>query len=413
VVQYLLLCCIESNEAAHGQINNVAIPHLLCHPRPMKFVCASSLTLGREVFETIGDVVELPESDITSKALADADALIVRSKTPVNAELLEGTPVKFVGTATAGTDHVDEAFLQKAGIAFSSAAGCNAASVGQYITAAMVYLAEKYDFKLQDKTLGIVGHGHVGRQVQIKAEILGMKLLYSDPPLFDAHGDPRYIPLKELVPQCDILTLHVPLTEDGPNATRDFVTEEHLRAMPEGSFFINACRGEVVPSRAIETTLRDGHLQGAVLDVWNPEPEIPNTLLNLVDLGTAHVAGHSFEGKFNGTLICYQEACKHFDLDPSFVAAEHIPEVHAEPLEIAAGPSALSKAITASYDINHDDQLLRESIVKDRDQRIMNFRSLRTNYRMRREFEGTSVKLTGADHPLTEMLTRLGFTVAQ
>ena len=141
---------------------------------PMKLVCANSLTLGREIFEKLGEVLELPESEIDRDALMEsqAEALIVRSKTKVDAALLEGTAVKFVGTATAGTDHVDIPWLTEHGIAFSAAAGCNSASVGQYLTAALIYLAEKYDFDLRDKTLGIVGHGHVGKQVQRKAEVL-------------------------------------------------------------------------------------------------------------------------------------------------------------------------------------------------------------------------------------------------
>ena len=377
----------------------------------MKIVCADSLTLGEETFTTIGDVTSLPEAEITRETLMNADALIVRSKTQVNAELLEDTPVKFVATATAGTDHIDQAWLEQAGIAFRSAAGCNAPAVGQYLTAALIYLSEKYDVDLQGKTLGIVGHGNVGKQVEKKALALGMKVLLSDPPLFDKTNDPKYLPLKQLVTQSDFLSLHVPLIDDGPHPTRDFISEEHLRAMPSGSFLINACRGEVIPTGAIANTLRDGILQGAVLDVWNPEPGIPTHLLDMVDLGSSHIAGHSFEGKLNGTLLCYIAACQHFGCTPDFDAEPLTPSLKTT-LEHEANSQAISAAVRASYDITTDDHLLRESICPhDPKKSITAFRKLRSGYRLRREFEDTTVTLIGNDPTTENTLRALGFNV--
>lgn len=377
----------------------------------MRIVCADTLTLGKEAFATIGEVTLLPEADIDRAAVAGADALIVRSKTKLNRDLLEGSGVRFAATATAGTDHVDTAWLAGAGIAFYAAAGCNAPSVGQYLSAALLHLAEKYDMDLAGKTLGIVGHGQVGRQVEAKAQALGMRVLLNDPPRFDETGDGRYLHLKELVPACDVLTLHVPLTDTGPHPTRAMVSEEYLRLLKPGAFLVNTCRGEVVPPDGIAHTLRDGVLQGAVLDVWDPEPQVPSFLLDLVDVGTAHIAGHSFEGKFNGTRMCYEAACTFFGLAACFDAGPLAPVACAEPLTLTPAPAALAEAVRASYDILQDDHLLRESMATDEAERVRGFKKLRTDYRLRREFPAWTVELNGTDPVLSDTLRSLGFQV--
>ncbi|MFT5499860.1 MAG: erythronate-4-phosphate dehydrogenase [Kiritimatiellia bacterium] len=375
----------------------------------MRIVCANSLTFGKEAFATMGGVTWLPESEIDRAAVADADAVIVRSKTQLNRALLEGSRVRFAATATAGTDHVDEAWLADAGIAFYAAAGCNAPAVGQYVTAALLHLAEKYEFDLTGKTLGIVGHGNAGKQVERKALALGMQVLLNDPPLFDQTGDARYIHLKELVPACDVLTLHVPLIDDGPHPTRSMVSEEYLRLLKPGSFLINACRGEVIPSHAIINTLREGIIQGAVLDVWESEPRVPAALLELVDIGTSHIAGHSFEGKFNGTQMCYEAACAFFGVTPSFDGSPLTPVVCETPVRITPGPSALIEAVRASYDLLEDDHLLRESMTGDEAERVKRFKSLRNTYRLRREFPAWTLELNESDPSLSDTLTALGF----
>ncbi len=269
----------------------------------LRIVCAESVLFGREAFETLGDTVVLPDRKIGPADVREADALVVRSKTPVNRALLEGSRVSFVGTATAGFDHMDTVWLESQGVAWMAAAGCNANSVAEYITAALLCLATRYGWNLRRMTLGVVGVGQVGRRVVRKAEALGMRVLRNDPPRKLADQAPELIELDEVLAESDVVTLHVPLTEEGPFATRRMADARFFARMKPGASFFNASRGEVVDESDLLLALESGHVGHAVLDVWAHEPYWNADLARRADIITPHIAGYSYESFFKMSKV--------------------------------------------------------------------------------------------------------------
>ena len=274
----------------------------------MNIICASSLALGREIFSTLGEVTVMAERDIDAAAVRDADALIIRSKVRVNRELLEGSRVSFVGTATAGTDHLDLPWLEERGIAWTAAPGCNARSVAEYVVAALLRLAVRHHFALDGKCLALVGVGHVGRRLADLAPMLGLKVLLNDPPRHAAEGLATLRPLDEILPQADLVSLHVPLTLAGDYATRHLVDCRFLSALKPGCLFVNASRGEVVDEESLLLARDRGYISRAVLDVFEHEPRLRREVAAQADLVSPHIAGYSYEGRVNGTHLCYEEA---------------------------------------------------------------------------------------------------------
>ncbi len=381
----------------------------------MKFVCAESVLFAREAFRTLGEVDVLPDRKINARYVADVDALVVRSKTPVGPELLEGSRVSFVGTATAGYDHMDTAWLESKGIAWMAATGCNANSVAEYIMAALLCLANRYGWRLEGLTLGVVGVGQVGRRVVRKAESMGMCVLQNDPPRRQAEGAPELIELEELLPQSDVVTLHVPLTESGPFATRRMADARFFERMKPGASFFNASRGEVVDEDDLLLALESGHVAHAVLDVWNNEPHWNARLAAQSDIITPHIAGYSFDGKLAGTEMVYRHACRFFEVEPSWNPAPLCPT---PPLpELVFDPTGLTKEealwgiVRQVYDIESDDRALRSGGDSEAE-RAERFECLRKNYPDRREFMNTLVRLTTPCPALRQKLLGVGFRCA-
>ncbi len=378
----------------------------------MKIIVDENMPYGFEAFSTLGDVVTMPGRRIDAAAVADADILAIRSITKVNAALLEGSKVRFVGTATIGEDHVDKAYLEARGIGFSSAPGCNANSVGQYITGALLELAAAHGFRLRDQTLGIVGVGNVGSRVLAKASAMGMSCVLNDPPLERKTGDAAYRPLDEAL-DCDMITVHVPLTREGPDATYHLVDEAFLRRMKPGSILINSARGAVADGAAVKRALSDGHLRACVLDVWEGEPLVDLELLEQVFIGTPHIAGYSFDGKVNGTRQIHEAACAFLGVapvwDPSpLLPAPECPEVR---VDGAAGDpeDALREAVRNVYDVRSDDRAMRGLFDVSEAGRGAFFDTLRKNYPRRREFFNTRAIVTPGNPGLEAMLSGVGF----
>ncbi len=273
----------------------------------MRIVIDSTVSLATGLLGPLGALTILPPSEITRARLAEADALVVRSTVRVGRELLEGTRVRFVGTATSGTDHVDETWLRQAGIAFAAAAGCNAQAVAEYVVAALLEMAERQRWTPAGRTLGVVGVGHVGSRVARLGQVLGMKVLECDPPLaraeVSAGGGRRFVGLAELLAESDVVTLHVPLTDAGPDATRGLLNAQTMSMIRNRAILINTARGAVVDTAAVVAARRAGRLSGLVLDVWEGEPDLDRELLEIVDIMTPHIAGHSVEGKLAGTRM--------------------------------------------------------------------------------------------------------------
>ena len=374
----------------------------------MKILCASSLTHGEAVFSSVGDVTILPESDITADVARGFDALAIRSKTVVTDAYFENdSQLRFVGTATAGVDHLQGRPADPS-ICIASAGGCNANSVAEYVVAALLELEHETGKSLDGLTLGIVGHGHVGKAVERRVQALGIRCLLNDPPLADRSTETDYLPLEELLRQSNILTLHVPLVEEGLWPTRSFITEKHLNMLPRGAWLINACRGEVLDGPAVQRCCDSGDLAEVVLDVWDPEPEWPLELQRVVRFGSAHIAGHSYEGKWNGTLLVYQQMVKHFGINDE---SESLDETYRpRQNEIDCSGLGIRDVVRLVYAIRDDDRLLRELADLAPSDRAMGFNQLRRSYRHRPEFRNTRVIRCAPD--LARCLATLGFSVS-
>lgn len=380
----------------------------------MKIVADANMPYVRECFSSIGDVEVVGGREITSDAAADADVLLVRSITPVNAKLLAGSRVKFVGTATIGFDHVDIDYLRRNNIGFASAPGSNANSAAEYVIAALLEIAQKHGIELEGKSIGVVGVGNVGSRVVKKCRALGMEVLLNDPPLQRQTGDEKYLPLEELF-DCDFITLHTPLTFEGQDKTYHLADEKFFKSLGKECVFINASRGAVVDSAALIAAINKGRLRSVVLDVWENEPNIDTELLKLVDIGTPHIAGYSLDGKIAGMIMIYRAVCKHFGIEPRHSIDDFLPEPEVPQVSLDPNPSnhveTLVAAVEAVYDIKRDDVRLRR-IQGTRSGRAGEFfDNLRKEYPVRREFCNTRVVLERPCEPLTCKLAGIGFKV--
>ncbi len=355
----------------------------------MNIVCATSVSLAQAAFSNLGELRLCPETEIDTACLRDADALVVRSKTALLPSLFAGTPVRFAGTCTAGIDHADPDGLDAAGVVFASAPGCNANAVSEYVVASLLEAFAANGFRFAGKTVGIVGHGHVGTRVEAKLHALGMRVLKNDPPKAQAQGGDSYAGLAELLETCDVLTLHVPLVEDGPFPTRRLIGETELRRLRPGALLINACRGEVLDAEAAARLRESGHLSWLNLDVWDPEPKLPEAVLAATDLASAHIAGHSVEGKVNGTRQIYEALCGWAGIGATWDPTPLLPAPLSEAVELPAGDfeTRLRHAVRACYDIREDDRMLRG----ESQDRGKLFQTLRRDYRDRREFSATRI----------------------
>ena len=370
----------------------------------MKILVDENMPYARELFSRLGDVKAVPGRPIPVAELIDADALMVRSVTKVNEALLAGKPVKFVGTATAGTDHVDDVWLKQAGIGFSAAPGCNAIAVVEYVFSALLMLAERDGFALRDRTVGIIGVGNVGGRLQKRLEALGIRTLLCDPPRADRGDEGEFHALDELVAQCDVLTFHTPLFKEGPYKTLHMADEALLRALKPGTILINACRGPVVDNAALLKCLQAGQDLSVVLDVWEPEPDLNVELLAKVDIGTAHIAGYTLEGKARGTTQVF-EAYSAFIGNAQQVALDTLlptPEFGRLTLHGPFDELTLKRLVHLVYDVRRDDALLRKVAGMPGE-----FDKLRKHYHERREWSSLYIMCDDAD--AASMLHKLGF----
>ncbi|GAC34494.1 4-phosphoerythronate dehydrogenase [Paraglaciecola polaris] len=371
----------------------------------MKIYYEDSLPYAAEFFSELGDSRVFSHKDVNAKLVADADVLLVRSTTKVNAQLLDlNQNIAYVGTATAGTNHLDEEYLRSRELGIHSAAGCNAVAVAEYVLSALFVMALEHDWQLVDKTVGIVGAGHVGTRLSAKLTALGIRHLLCDPPLADA-GDPRdFVDMSQIM-QCDIITLHVPLIKGGRYNTGHMFDAKRLDALKETQLLINACRGEVIDNKALLACFEAGRALNVVLDVWENEPDIDQALVPYIALATAHIAGHTVEGKARGTEMLYQQVCGQFGFTATKKLSDYLPVPQPDRLyvdETLRGQALLSALVLSVYDIRNDSKQFKESIhLPDQ------FRYIRKNYSIRREFAALSVN-TG-NNPGSEAIYALGF----
>jgi erythronate-4-phosphate dehydrogenase len=383
----------------------------------MKFIIDSNIPFGDTMFRDCGVEVTIATGDaITRELVKDADGLLVRSITRVDDRLLSGSSVKFVGTATVGADHVDVPYLESRGIGFAAAPGSNANSVSEYVIAALLTLADRFNLQLDRMSIGVVGVGNVGIKVVEKCSaVLGMRVLQNDPPRARSTGSPEFLSLDELM-EVDVVSLHVPLTRTGDDRTFHLFDDERITKLKSGSMLINTARGAVVETGALRQALQSGRLHAAVLDVWENEPVIDLELLSLVAIGTPHIAGYSSDGKMNGARMVYNAVCDFFNLpktwsvDGLLPPSDH-PEVIADP-SVGSHQGVLRAIVKQCYPIEHDDERLREVFAIPSTQCGDYFRLLRNRYPIRREFAATTVRLKHEDASLRRKLVSLGFRVA-
>jgi erythronate-4-phosphate dehydrogenase len=373
----------------------------------MKFIIDDKIPYIKGALEPFGKVIYLSGPKTTPEVVKDADAIITRTRTICNEQLLAGSSVKFIATATIGYDHIDTEYCAKAGIQWTNAPGCNSKSVEQYIASALFVLARRKGFELKGKTIGIVGVGQVGSKVAHVCELFGMQVLLNDPPRARAEGQEKFCTLEEIQAKADIITLHVPLNMQGEDATYHLAGESFFKALKRAPIVINSCRGEVLDTLAAKNAIIKGQVSGLVIDCWENEPDIDLELLDQADLATPHIAGYSKDGKANGTSMSIQAISRFFGLGIDNWQAQHVELPVQTKIEIdglnLSREEILAKAILTTYDITTDDADLRKN--------PSIFEKLRGDYPLRREYPVYSIKAKNIAADTLDILNQLGFKI--
>lgn len=361
-----------------------------------------------EVFERHGQLRRVAGRSLDRAVLADADVLLVRSVTHVNQALLAGSQVKFVGTCTIGTDHLDLDYLAANKIGWASAPGCNARGVVDYVLGSLLALAECEGVELAQRCYGVIGAGQVGERLVQVLRDLGWQVLVCDPPRQRAEGG-DYVDLATLLARCDVISLHTPLTAQGDNPTQHLISAEQLQVLKHGAWLINASRGAVVNNQALKQFLAQRNDVRAVLDVWEGEPQVDVELAQRCDIATAHIAGYSLDGKIRGTAHIYQAFCEYFTV-PAKTTIE-FPAQTLLAMQLAGHISvtdALRVLCRAVYDPRADDAAFRLSLQGDAAQRRAAFDQVRKNYPVRREIPDLQVQVDAPTAALRQMIAALG-----
>lgn len=371
----------------------------------IKVVADNKIPFLKGVLEQVAGVVYFPGREIGKNHIEDADALVVRTRTKCNGELLGGTEVKYIATATIGFDHIDAEYCRKNGISWNNAPGCNSGSVMQYIASALACISDKSGKGFGDLALGIVGVGHVGKKVERLARTLGMRVLLNDPPRERTEGGNGFVCLEELLEQSDIVTMHVPLNREGRDRSFHMAGERFFGRMKKGTWFINSSRGEVMDSMALTGALRRGDLAGCVIDVWENEPDIDKELLDLADIATPHIAGYSLDGKANGTAQIVRAVSDFFGLGignwyPDVPGPDE--PVLTIPCGSAKTDSVIKRAFMHTYDIMADSARLKGD--------PGSFEKHRDDYPPRREFGAYRISANDEGCPVAISLRELGFS---
>ncbi|MDT8895156.1 4-phosphoerythronate dehydrogenase PdxB [Halomonas sp. I1] len=380
----------------------------------MRIIVDANVPQARRCFGALGQVVSVPGREIDAATVRDADALVVRSVTRVDEGLVAGSRLRFVGTCTIGTDHVDTRALSEGGIGFASAPGCNAEAVVDYVLASLSTLAEQGGFRLTERRIGIIGVGNVGGRLLARLQALGIDCLACDPPRAEAEGDLGFVDLDTLIDRCDVLCLHTPLVSEGPHATHHLLDARRIAELAPDTIVLNAGRGGCVDGQALRTRLSGRGDIAAVLDVWENEPGIDAALRDLAALATPHVAGYSLDGKLRGTHRIYRALARHVGLPARLDEASLMPAPPVSRLVLDAGlevEEALRLCMRAVYDPRRDHDALRH--------RVRNagmaegFDACRANYPLRREFSTLEVGLEDAAADLAGPLAAAGFQITR
>lgn len=367
----------------------------------MRVVIEASVPFLRGVIENYAEAIYLDNKDINNESIRQADALIVRSITKCNEELLSGTSVRFIATATAGVDHIDANYCKREGILWRNAPGCNAIAVAQYVFSSLSRIALNTSKSLIGKTIGIIGVGHVGSQVERIARSIGMIPLLYDPPRAQVEGKELFTELDELLERSDIITLHVPLTKE----TKHWVTKDFLVKCKRSPIFINACRGAVCESEALIWAKEQGIIQELVLDCWENEPYISKELLRYTDIASPHIAGFSADGKHRGSRMALLALSGFYSLGvPKELLLPQELEAPAKPIDLIGDDASqqISYAFLSTLDLQ--DLTLRLK------QNPQDFELLRKSYIYPREMSAYCIG--EVDATLRDTLKGIGFKVS-
>ena len=375
----------------------------------MQILADENIPFVREAFAHLGEVRTFVGRHLSRADLSSAEVLLVRSVTSVNDNLLAGSKVRFVGTATIGLDHINLDYLQNKDIGFASAQGSNATAVAEYVISALLIVAQRQGFLLSDNTIGIIGCGNVGSRLLNKLTALGINCIIHDPPLQQKTGNPNYVNL-DTVLSADIVTLHVPLEKGGRYPTYQLINTNSVAKLPDNVILINTSRGAVVDEAALLQTLANRPAMTVIWDVWQNEPLINLSLLQRAALATPHIAGYSLDGKVRGTEMLYTAVCDYFQCTPHWQAQMALPTPPLTRLSFSDtvdDEEAIQTAVMACYDVRCDDAALRR--LNQAAQPGAYFDELRKNFPVRREFNTIQIELPPEKTALAAQLQGLGF----
>jgi len=364
-----------------------------------------NMPFAKEFFGDLGTLHPFSGRDLTADMVGNADVLLVRSITKVNEKLLaKNKPLLFVGTATIGVDHIDQAYLRDRSVPFYSAPGCNAISVAEYVLSALVIMSERYLIDLFSLKVGIVGAGNTGTRLSEKLTALGISYVMCDPVLAQSGKDERtFVSLDEAL-ACDVISLHVPLTDSGEHPTYHLLNEVRLRKLTREQILINACRGEVIDNQALLSLKQKGMQTKLILDVWEGEPNLLHPLIEYAEIASAHIAGYSLEGKARGTEMLYQALCKEQQIPINKVLKDFLPIASINSVQIKQefDEILLNQLVKMVYDVRRDDGIFRQQI------NTKGFDYIRKTYPVRREFSAVTVSTVNQANG--DVPHRLGFS---
>jgi erythronate-4-phosphate dehydrogenase len=373
----------------------------------MKIIADDKIPFLKGVLEPYADIVYVNGSAISNEHVRDADALIIRTRTRCNEKLLRNSSVKFIGTATIGFDHIDTHYCDSRQIVWKNAPGCNSGSVMQYVASTLFSLSNKMGFELSDRVLGVVGVGNVGSKVVRLAEMIGMRVYLCDPPKVRQTGACGFISPNGILRECDIITFHVPLNNEGEDKTFHMIDNQLLKSVNPKTIIINTSRGEVADSQALKKALTNRNISGLVLDVWENEPEIDIELLKMCTQATPHIAGYSVDGKAHGTGMIVRELSRFFELPLEEWEPVGLPEPSSEIIDINCKGltvvEVLKQAVLHTYDVAVDDGRLRQN--------PGDFEKQRGKYPPRREFGAYTLNLIDSTPEITKKCNKTGFNI--
>ncbi len=364
-----------------------------------------NMPFAKEFFGDLGNLQSFAGRTLTADTIENADVLLVRSITKVNEPLLQkNSSLSFVGTATIGVDHIDQVYLKERDVNFTSAPGCNAISVAEYVISSLVVMSERYLIDLFSLTVGIVGGGNTGSRLSEKLDALSIKYVMCDPILAKNGDDNReFVSLEEAL-ACDVISLHVPLTRTGEHSTYHLLNKDNLSCLRDDQILINACRGEVIDNNVLLQLKLSGMKTKLILDVWEGEPNLLHPLIEHADIASAHIAGYSLEGKARGTEMLYKALCKQLDIPVTKALKDFLPVATINSVEIkqSFNEVLLNQLVKIVYDVRRDDGIFRQQI------KSKGFDHIRKTYPARREF--SAVRVSSEKKSNVDVPHQLGFS---